>query len=194
MKLRRLGHPRRNSGSHPDVRKISRTDAALFVKSDPVNLVFGTFVLAIGWLHFNTSGCLGVSLGREELVGRIAVVTMVGASFGTVAGMLFSHMYYDGVIRVQEASTGTLSGLVAITAACGCIDVWQAAISAFVAGLLSCEHMRFSHEGSIDSLVCDSPCDASSIGRASGRGGCHSSGRDGSLASRCGGRVRKNRR
>ena len=58
MKLRRLGHPRRNSGSHPDVRKISRTDAALFAKSDPVNLVFGTFVLAIGWLHFNTSGCL----------------------------------------------------------------------------------------------------------------------------------------
>lgn len=85
-----------------------------------------------------STGLLGVSLGREELVGRIAVVTMVGASFGTVAGMLFSQLYYDGVIRVQEASTGTLSGLVSITAACGCITVWQAAISAFVAGLLSC--------------------------------------------------------
>lgn len=97
----------------------------MFIKSDPVNLVFGTFVLAVGWLHFNTSGCQGVSLGRQELVGRIAVVTMVGASFGTVAGMVFSHFYYDGVIRVQEASTGTLSGLVAITAACGVITVWQ---------------------------------------------------------------------
>ena len=105
------------SGASFTKKRISRTDVALFVKSDPcaaaarisrggraapdvtvgmhrglpprpspmtppqltripcgprggsrVNLVFGTFVLAIGWLHFNTSGCLGVSLGREELV------------------------------------------------------------------------------------------------------------------------------
>ena len=71
-------------------------------------------------------------------MGRIAVVTMVGAAFGTVAGMLFSSVYYDGVIRPQDASTGTLSGLVSITAACAVITVWQAAAAAFIGGLLSC--------------------------------------------------------
>ena len=36
--------------------------------NDPVNIVYGTFVLTIGWLSFNMSGTRGLTNGRDEVV------------------------------------------------------------------------------------------------------------------------------
>ena len=131
----------------PSITRMSRSsrprdepivDPKDFAVNDPVNIIYGTFVLAIGWLHFNMSGTLGVTGGRAELTGRIGVVTMVGGAFGAVAGMVYSYMEHAGMMRIEPASMGCLAGLVAITGACAVINVWESALCGFIGGGLAC--------------------------------------------------------
>ena len=139
-------------------RRQSRTDMSLFKVSDPVNIVYGTFVLMIGWLSFNMSGTYGLtptadSPYRFEIAGRIAVVTMAGASFGAIAGMLYSNVAFAGIIRIEQASLGCLAGLVSVTAACASIEIWQGALAAFIGGLLACAASSWLAHHCIDDPV-----------------------------------------
>ena len=146
------------SGEARMERRQSRTDMSLFKVSDPVNIVYGTFVLMIGWLSFNMSGAQGLtptadSPYRFEIAGRIAVVTMAGASFGAIAGMLYSNVAFAGIIRIEQASLGCLAGLVSVTAACASIEIWQGALAAFIGGLLACAASSWLAHHCIDDPV-----------------------------------------
>ena len=54
--------------------------------SDPVNVIYGTFILYVGWISFNCSGTYGLTSGRENLAARVGVVTCIGGAAGTGAG------------------------------------------------------------------------------------------------------------
>ena len=124
-----------------------------FAVNDPVNIIYGTFVLTIGWLNFNMSSCLGLSGGRIALTARVGVVTMAGGAFGSVAGMVYSWWDSAGMVRIEPASCGCLAGLVSITGACASMGVWEAALTGFIGGLLACHSSSLLEKWCIDDPV-----------------------------------------
>ena len=130
--------------------------AADFRISDPVNVIYGTFVLWVGWISFNCSGTLGLTSGREALTARVGLVTMFGGAFGAIAGLCYSQAQTRGAaFEIEPASIGTLAGLVSITAACANIGIWEGSLAGFLGGLLACA----SREG-LEYLHIDDPVGA----------------------------------
>jgi ammonia channel protein AmtB len=136
-------------------RQIERTrEAREFRVSDPVNLIYGTFILFVGWISFNCSGTYGVTSGRENLTARVGVVTCVGGAAGTTAGLLYSYVVTNGkAFEIEPASVGALAGLVSITAACANIGIWEGAFAGFVGGLLGCSSRSWFEYFQIDDPV-----------------------------------------
>jgi len=134
----------RRLGAKPRVtlrqKQIARhREAQDFRLNDPVNMIYGTFILVVGWLNFNCSGTLGLTHGREDLAARIGVVTIMGSAAGTAAGLLYSNVATCGrAFEIEPASVGALAGLVSITAGCANMGVWEGSFCAFVGGLLAC--------------------------------------------------------
>jgi len=125
--------------------------------SDPVNVIYGTFILFVGWISFNCSGTYGLTGGREHLAARVGVVTMMGGAAGTLAGLLQSNVATAGKsFEIEPASIGALAGLVSITAACANIGIWEGALAGFTGGLLAC----FSRGTLLDFLQLDDPVGA----------------------------------
>ena len=112
--------------------------AARFQLSDSVSIIYGTFILTIGWLSFNMSSGLGLSGGRHLHIGRVAVCTLFSAAFGGIAGMLFSAGSKKGMTTIEDASVGVLAGLVSVTAVCSNVHPWEAGAIGFIGGLLAC--------------------------------------------------------
>eukprot|EP00908_Phaeocystis_cordata_P015176 Transcript_2629.p1 GENE.Transcript_2629~~Transcript_2629.p1 ORF type:complete len:596 (-),score=160.71 Transcript_2629:2499-4286(-) len=127
--------------------------AARFQLNDSVSIIYGTFVLSIGWLSFNMSSGLGLSGGRHEHIGRVAVVTLFGAAFGGIAGMIVSAGFKRGMTTIEDASVGVLAGLVSITASCAHIHPWEAGAVGFVGGVLACSSSRALEWAVIDDPV-----------------------------------------
>ena len=114
-------------------------EAQQFKVSDPVNVIYGTFILFVGWISFNCSGTYGLTGGREHLAARVGVVTCIGGASGTLAGLLYSNAATRGeAFEIEPASIGALAGLVSITAGCANMGVWEGALSGFTGGVLAC--------------------------------------------------------
>ena len=94
-------------------RRLKQSEyAQRFQVNDPVNIIYGTFVLWIGWLSFNCSGTLGLTEQREALTARVGVVTCMGGACGAIAGMLHSLYVTRGKsTQIEPASVGALAGL-----------------------------------------------------------------------------------
>lgn len=100
----------RESARHARIAKIRA--ASEFRISDPVNVIYGTFVLWVGWLSFNCSGTLGLTSGRESLTARVGLVTCLGGAFGAIAGLLYSQVRTGGAFfEVEPVSVGALAGM-----------------------------------------------------------------------------------
>lgn len=82
---------------------------------------------------FNSGSALFIT-GREDLVGRTAVVTTMGACGGAIAALLHSH-FITKIHSFGDLCNGALCGLVSITAA-GCIIAPWAGILAGSIGAL----------------------------------------------------------
>lgn len=127
--------------------------AARFQVSDPVSIIYGTFILTVGWLSFNMSSGLGLTGGRASHVGRIGVVTAFGGSFGGMAGMLYSALTKGGVFTIGDASVGVLAGLVSITACCAHVSAWEGSCIGLLGGLLACASTTLLEWAVIDDPV-----------------------------------------
>ena len=127
--------------------------AARFQVSDSVSIIYGTFILTVGWLSFNMSSGLGLTGGRAPHIGRVAVVTAFGGSFGGMAGMLSSALTKRGVFTIGDASVGVLSGLVSITACCAHVSPWEAAAIGLIGGILACTSTTLLEWAVIDDPV-----------------------------------------
>ena len=79
------GSTTQQGGVQPNLRRaqVARAkEAQAFRVSDPVNVIYGTFILFVGWISFNCSGTYGLTSGREHLAARVGVVTCMGGAAG----------------------------------------------------------------------------------------------------------------
>jgi len=91
--------------------------------SNPVQLLFGTLMLWVGWYGFNPSSTFAVTNNQDSRAALVAVNTTLAACCGGCVGMVWSLIK----LRVMQAEVGdlcngVLAGLVAITAPCCCVS------------------------------------------------------------------------
>ena len=91
----------------------------------------GMFLLFFGWFGFNC----GSQLAADGEIGRIGVNTMLSASGGVVAALIY-HWVTKGWAEPGSAINGALGGLVSITACCNVVAPWSAVVIGICAGVL----------------------------------------------------------
>lgn len=103
--------------------------------------VLGTFLLWIGWFGFNAGSVLSIE-NNMRLASDIFLNTNVSAIFAAVSAMIFTWIRYNKS-DVTMTLSGTLGGLVAITAGCNEVSVASAAIIGALAGILTVVMIEF---------------------------------------------------
>ena len=120
--------------------------------------ITGVFILAFGWFGFNP----GSELAADTYVMSVAVNTILAAAAGTVVAAA-TIWAVSGKPDIAMAGNGTLAGLVAITAPCGAVDPWAAAVIGAVGGGIVVASVLF-----IDRIGVDDPVGAVSVHGAAG--------------------------
>ncbi|AJY75828.1 ammonium transporter [Paenibacillus beijingensis] len=92
----------------------------------------GAFVLWFGWFGFNSGSTLSATNGS---IGHIAVTTMLAASAGGAACILFTMFRYKKADPPMVIN-GSLAGLVGITAGCSFVSDKAAIVIGAVCGIL----------------------------------------------------------
>jgi hypothetical protein len=90
-------------------------DMPSFPAGDPVQQLFGTFLLWLGWYGFNCGSTLGLGDGMDTVAAMIAINTTMAAAGGGLMGALLAT-WYTGVVTVESTTCGILAGLVSVTA------------------------------------------------------------------------------
>jgi len=112
-------------------------------------VMLGAGLLWFGWLGFNG----GSALGANGLAAASVLNTLVAGCTGLL-GWLFVEQRRDGHPTTFGAASGVVAGLVAITPACGTVDVTGAAVVGLAAGVV-CSYavawkFRFDYDDSLD--------------------------------------------
>lgn len=104
--------------------------------------LLGTFILWYGWYGFNAGSALLLGVPNSGSIGALAAAnTSVGAAAGGMGALISVFTYHYAMhgewnLDLPAFMNGVLSGLVSITAACGTIPLWSAAIIGFLGGVL----------------------------------------------------------
>ncbi|MEO0885548.1 MAG: ammonium transporter [Cyanobacteria bacterium J06648_10] len=113
--------------------------------------VVGTFLIWFSWIGFNG----GSALELDDTVPHVLINTMMSG----VAGMLVAgglSLFYHGQVKVESIINGSLSGLVAITAACHAVSTPLAVIiggvGAAISRLLSFQLKRLGIDDAVDAI------------------------------------------
>jgi len=118
----------------------------------PHNLPFvmlGAALLWFGWFGFNA----GSALAANNAAAIVWVNTMV-ATCAAMLAWLLTEKLRDGHATSLGAASGVVAGLVAITPACGAVDIYGALIVGVVAGVLCALAVglkyKFGYDDSLD--------------------------------------------
>lgn len=104
----------------------------------PVQLLFGTFLLLVGFLAFNPASTFATTLGADLLVAHSSATTLLAAAGGGIGGMLFSMVYTRStVVRVPELTNAVIAGLVASCAPAAVMPLSVSPLVGFVAAILT---------------------------------------------------------
>ncbi len=117
----------------------------------PHNLPFvmlGTGLLWFGWFGFN----VGSTLGASAYSGLVLITTQVGAAAGLL-GWLAVERLRDGHMTTLGAASGAVAGLVAITPACGFVNVFGALAIGLVAGVVCALAVTIKHRFGYDDAL-----------------------------------------
>jgi Amt family ammonium transporter len=117
----------------------------------PHNLPFvmlGTGLLWFGWFGFN----VGSTLGATAYSGVVLINTQVATSAAVLAWLAVERLR-DGHMTTLGAASGAVAGLVAITPACGFVDVWGALAVGVVAGALCALAVTLKHRLGYDDAL-----------------------------------------
>lgn len=124
--------------------------------SEPANIPFvilGTGLLWFGWFGFNAG-----SAGAANTIAVTAFATTVVAS----ASAMISWIFFDAIrgkkVSALGACIGAVVGLVAITPACGFINVQQALFVGFISALISNLAVRAKNRSTLDDTLDVFPC------------------------------------
>jgi len=119
--------------------------------SVPLTL-FGAVLLWFGWFGFNG----GSALGANQIAVQALVTTNVAASSAALTWMMISM--WEGTPSAVGAATGAVVGLVAITPACGYVNVFSAIIIGAIGSLVSYLSIKigehFKIQDSLDVCAC----------------------------------------
>jgi len=115
--------------------------------------VLGTIILWFGWFGFNPGSTLGVVTGdRIGYFGYVALTTNIAAAAGALGGIVCAWL----VIKKPDVSmmlNGVIAALVAITAACGFVAPWAAAVIGLVSGFIAVTGVLFVERIGIDDPI-----------------------------------------
>ncbi|MBS1994361.1 MAG: ammonium transporter [Cyanobacteria bacterium SZAS LIN-3] len=130
-------------------RKKRAVDGRFQPESVPLTL-FGAVLLWFGWFGFNG----GSALGANASAAQALVTTTVAAAAAALTWMLVSST--EGKNTAVGAATGAVVGLVAITPACGYVDLTAAIVIGAVGAVVAFFSIKLSEKLKIqDSLdVC----------------------------------------
>lgn len=139
-----------------------------FAPSSVPFTVLGTFVLWFGWYGFNP-GCIS-AMNTAFLAENAAMVvcntTLAPVAAGLTAFLLRATIFAPHRMDVPSLCNGILAGLVAVTAACGWIQPWEAILIGITAGILYCISAKV-----IYMLKIDDPIEAVSVHAVNGAWG-----------------------
>lgn len=108
----------------------------------------GAMLLAFGWIGFNA----GSTLRLDDRVPHIATVTMMSGVAGAMTALAFARLFR--VRRELELLiNGLLAGLVAITACCHVVSLFDAMVIGFVASLMMIASSHLLEKFKIDDVV-----------------------------------------
>ena len=108
----------------------------------------GTLLLWVGWLGFNGGSTLEVS----EQIPLILTNTVVAGAFGGVVAICAS-LWLQGRPDAVSVMSGTLAGLVGITANCHMVSTGSAAVIGCVSGLVYVGGARLLERWEIDDAI-----------------------------------------
>ncbi len=124
-------------------RKKRLIDGRLTPFSVPLTL-FGAVLLWFGWFGFNG----GSALSANAIAVQALVTTNVAAAAAALTWMILS--LYKGRPSAAGTATGAVVGLVAITPACGYVDIFSAIIIGAVGAAVSFFSIKLVEELGID--------------------------------------------
>ena len=110
--------------------------------------ILGVFILWVGWFGFNP----GSELAADNLVGGIAVNTMIAAAAG---GLMTTVVVWlkSGKPDLAMIGNGVLAGLVAITGPCGAVTPLMSVVIGSIGGLIVVFAVDFFDKVKIDDPV-----------------------------------------
>lgn len=127
-----------------------------FDLENPLNCIFGLFMLWWGWLGFNCGSTYGVTGHKWLVASRVAVMTINASIGGGLYGISVSYLRNGGLVLVDDTVNAILAGLVAITAGCA---AFTPLISMFV-GVLGAFAAQVTNESLKRLQVVDDPVGA----------------------------------
>lgn len=121
---------------------MSGVEQAVFKRIDaihnPVQALFGLFLLIIGFLAFNPGSTLSTTDSNDLLAGRATVTTLFAASGGGLASFAIGLCRYRSLtVNIPDFTIATIAGMVAICAGCHAIPASLALLVGFVGGVLA---------------------------------------------------------
>lgn len=94
---------------------------------------FGVLVLFVAWLGFNG----GSTFALNESVPLILTNTVLSGCAGCLVALAFTWIR-KGLPLLPPTLNGCIAGLVAISAGCHCVRVWEAFVIGAIGGLVCC--------------------------------------------------------
>ena len=130
---------------------LRRRARALVGRFKPVSVpltLFGAVLLWFGWFGFNG----GSALGANQIAAQALVTTNVAAAAAALMWMLIGYFERKASSAVGAAN-GAVVGLVAITPACGYVDIYSAIIIGAVGVLVSNISIKISERFKIQDAL-----------------------------------------
>jgi len=105
---------------------------------NPVQVLFGLFLLICGFLAFNPASTLATTDNTDLVAGRATVGTLMAASGGALSSFPIALLHRgDLKIAIPEFATAVIAGLVASCAGCHVVPATLCLLVGFIGGLLS---------------------------------------------------------
>ena len=124
--------------------------------AEPANIpyvILGSGMLWFGWFGFNSGSALGANL-----TAVVAFTTTVVASAAAMISWIFFDAARGKKVSAMGACIGAVVGLVAITPACGYVNIPQALFIGFISAIISNLAVRAKNRSSLDDTLDVFPC------------------------------------
>lgn len=105
---------------------------------NPVQLLFGVFLLLVGFLAFNPASTFSTTLGHDLIASRATVTTLLSSAGGAVASFIHAIVTTRSlVIKVPNFVGAVIGSMVSSCACCHVVPPLLALFVGFIGGLIA---------------------------------------------------------